>query len=137
MDRMNRTALHHAALENDVATVEALLADGASPDAQDRAGFTPLHFAAQEYAVGAAAALLQADATIDLQNGWGNTALFTAVFNSNGRGELIELLRSHGADPFCVNGSGQTPVGLARLIANHDVAQYFTDLAEYREELQP
>ncbi|MET3905089.1 ankyrin repeat domain-containing protein [Paenarthrobacter sp. 4246] len=130
MDRMNRTALHHAALENDVAAVEQLLADGASPDAQDKAGFTPLHFAAQEYSVEASAALLGAGATVDLQNGWGNTALFTAVFNSNGRGELIKLLRSHGADPLCVNGSGQTPVGLARLIGNYDVAQYFTDVPE-------
>lgn len=49
MDRMN-----HTALENDVATLEALLAEGASPDAHDKAGFTPLHFAAQEYAVAAA-----------------------------------------------------------------------------------
>lgn len=120
---MNRAALHHAALENDVAAVEQLLGDGASPDAQDKAGFTPLHSAAQEYSVEAAAALLGAGATVDLQNGWGNTALFTAVGNSNGRGELIKLLRSHGADPHCVNGSGQTPVGLARLIGNYDVAQ--------------
>ncbi|WP_405472194.1 ankyrin repeat domain-containing protein [Paenarthrobacter ilicis] len=130
MDRMNRTALHHAALENDVATVEALLVDGASADAQDKAGSTPLHFAAQEYAVAAAAALLRAGATVDRQNSWGNTALFTAVYNSNGRGELIKLLRSYGADPHSVNGSGKTPVGLARLIGNHDVAQYFSDVAE-------
>ncbi|MGO4247777.1 ankyrin repeat domain-containing protein [Paenarthrobacter sp. RAF54_2] len=108
-------------MENDVATAEAHLADGASPDAQDKAGFTPLHFAAQEYAVAAAAALLRAGATVDLQNGWGNTALFTAVGNSNGRGELIKLLLSYGADPFCINGGGKTPVGFARLIGNYDV----------------
>lgn len=52
------------------------------------------------------------------------------MFNSKGRGELIKLLRSHGADPLHSNASGQTPVRLARLIANYDVAQFFEDIAE-------
>lgn len=43
MDGMNRTALHHATLDNDVAAIEQLIGDGASPDAQDKAGFKPLH----------------------------------------------------------------------------------------------
>lgn len=103
------------------------LSDPASPRTKPVSRPT---FAAQEHSVVAASALLDAGATVDLQNGWGNTALFTAAGNSNGRGELIELLRSHGADPHSVNGSGQTPVGLARLIGNYDVAQYFTDIAE-------
>lgn len=54
--------------------------------------------------------------------------LWVAVFNSKGRGELIGLLRAHGADPLHANASGQGPVGLARLIANYDVAQYFADV---------
>jgi len=41
----------------------------------------------------------------------------------------IELLRERGADPQRENLSGQTPVGIARLIANYDVARFFTDLA--------
>ncbi|HZM82946.1 MAG TPA: ankyrin repeat domain-containing protein [Candidatus Limnocylindrales bacterium] len=61
-------------------------------------------------------------------NKFGNTPLFVAVFNSQGRGDLIQLLRGAGADPFKQNSSGQTPVGLARLIANYDVAQFFVDL---------
>jgi hypothetical protein len=51
-----------------------------------------------------------------------------AVFNSKGRGALIELLRSRGADPLGANKAGQTPAGLARLIGNSDVAGYFADL---------
>lgn len=93
-------------------------------------GFTPLHFAAQQYSLSATAALLNAGATVDIENAFGTTALFVAVFNSNGRGELIGLLRSHGADPLQSNASGQTPVGLARLIANYDVAQFFKDIAK-------
>jgi hypothetical protein len=41
---------------------------------------------------------------------------------------MIDLLRSRGADPLRANMTGQTPVGLARLIGNYDVAQYFQDL---------
>ncbi|HTI26080.1 MAG TPA: hypothetical protein VL652_34145 [Kutzneria sp.] len=54
--------------------------------------------------------------------------MWTAVFESRGHGELIELLRAAGADPHAVNRSGQNPLGLARLIVNYDVRQYFADL---------
>lgn len=67
---------------------------------------------------------------MDAVNSYGNTPLFTAVFNSRGHGELIKLLRHHGADPSRPNSTGQTPIGLARLIANYDVAQFFADLID-------
>ena len=127
---MERTALHYAALDDDVPAVLALLAEGVSPDAQDKSGFTPLHFAAQECSVRAASALLDAGATVDVGNAFGNTPLFVAVFNSKSRGEMIKLLRSRRADPLWANTSGQTPVGLARLIGNYDIGQYFADVAE-------
>jgi ankyrin repeat protein len=92
-------------------------------------GFTPLHFAAQEHAARVAEVLLEEGAEVDAPNVYGNTPLFVAVFNSRGRGTLIELLRAHGADPHHVNDAGQTPVGLARLIGNYDVARFFADLA--------
>ncbi len=115
-------------MDDDVSAIGTLLADGESPDVQDEQGFTPLHFAAQQFSLSAAVALLSAGATIDVENAFGNTPLFVAVFNSKGRGELIELLRSHGADPLHINTSGQTPVGLARLIASFDAAQFFSDV---------
>ncbi|MFF9362381.1 ankyrin repeat domain-containing protein [Streptomyces griseoluteus] len=127
-DRQGRTSLHAAALRGDLAEVEQLVGSGADPGAADRSGFTPLHLAAQEGHVDAAQALLDAGAEIDQKNKFGNTALFVAVFNSRGRGDLISLLRERGADPMAENASGQTPLGLARLIANFDVAQYFADL---------
>lgn len=130
MTSPGRTALHAAVIANDIVTLEELLSRGESPDVPDHLGFTPLHLAAQQWSVSAAEALLGAGATVDLENAFGNTPLFVAVFNSNGRGELIHLLRSQGADPFHANRSGQTPAGLARLIANYDVAQWFTDLRE-------
>lgn len=129
-ERDGRFPLHHAALGHDAVEVVARIAAGDDPDVQDRAGFTPLHFAAQEQALDAARALLDHGADVDAVNSYGNTPLFVAVFNSRGDGELIRLLREHGADPLRANESGQTPVGLARLIGNHDVAQFFEDVPE-------
>jgi uncharacterized protein len=128
LDRAGRTPLHYAALEDDVERVVALLAEGADADAADRQGFTPLHLACQQGAAAAARALLDVGASVDSVNAFGKTPLLVAVFNSRGRGDLIELLRERGADPLIANHAGQTPAGLARLIGNYDVAQYFTDL---------
>ena len=128
MDRAGRVPLHYAALINDVSVIGDLIAQGSSPDVQDKRGFTPLHFAAQEYSLAAASALLDAGASVDTENSFGNTPLFTAVFNAKGRGELIALLRSRGADPLHINHSGQSPLGLARLIGNYVVADFFLDV---------
>ncbi|MCW2787314.1 MAG: hypothetical protein JWP74_3831 [Marmoricola sp.] len=130
MSLVKRSALHYAARDDDAAKVQALLADGESPDVQDEQGFTPLHLAAQEYSLSAATALLAAGAQVDVENAFGNTPLSVAVFGSNGRGGIIQLLRARGADPKHENSSGQSPVGLARLIANYDVAQFFLDVPE-------
>lgn len=127
-DRQGRTPLHTAALRGDLAEIERLIAAGADPSVGDNNGFTPLHLAAQEGQTDAARALLNGGAEVDKRNGFGNTALFVAVFNSRGRGDLIALLREHGADPAAENANRQTPLGLAHLIANFDVAQYFGDL---------
>lgn len=73
--------------------------------------------------------LLKHGALVDLINQFGNTPLFVAVFNSRGKGAMIKLLRRYGADPDKANNHGQTPIGLARLIGNNDVAQFFDDLS--------
>lgn len=129
LDPANRAPLHYAALEDDAEYVRSLLAAGADPELADRQGFTALHLAAQEYAVASAEVLLKAGATVDPKNLWGNTPLFVAVFNSRGRGDMIHLLRATGADPLLANNSGQTPLGLALLIDNYDVRQYFRDVS--------
>lgn len=62
--------------------------------------------------------LLAAGAPVDAVNAHGNTPLWTAVFNSRGSGDIIHLLRQHGANPWLQNRAGKTPVDLARTIAN-------------------
>ena len=129
VDRAGRVPLHYAALENDIVRVNELLAHGADPNSADADDFTPLHFASQQGALEAARILLNNGAAVDQINVHGNTPLWMAVFSSKGKGELIQLLRSKGADPFHRNRAGKTPVGLARQIANYDVARFFADLA--------
>ena len=128
VDRYGRTTLHYAALEADVGQVEALLADGLFPGAPEDDGSSPLHFAVQSASLRTCAALLKAGATVDARDANGNTPLFRAVFDSRGNGELIGLLREHGADPVVKNNYGVSPVSLARSIANFDVQQFFEDL---------
>lgn len=128
VDRKGRSGLHYSTLEGAVDQARALLAAGQDPNLGDRDGFVPLHLAAQQRNVEVAEVLLDAGAVVDVVNKYGNTPLFVAVFNSQGRGNAIQLLRRRGADPRKVNDSGQTPVGLARLIANYDVKQFFEDV---------
>jgi ankyrin repeat protein len=127
-DRMFRTELHYAASDRDVKKVKELISLGTDVNAQDSAGWTPLHFAAQSQSTEIAHILIDAGAEVDIKDILGNTPLSKAVFNYTDDGSLVELLRKCGADPFARNNYGQTPVGLARLIANYDVAKFFEDL---------
>jgi len=128
VDRQGRSELHYSALEGTADQTRELLAAGQDPNLADRDGFVPLHLAAQQGNVEVAEVLLEAGAIVDAVNKYGNTPLFVAVFNSKGQGDVIQLLRRYGANPRRGNGSGQTPVGLARLIANYDVKQFFDDV---------
>jgi ankyrin repeat protein len=130
VDHYGRTDLHYAACEGNLVKVRALLAFGAQVDAPDDNGWTPLHFAAQAHAVAVAETLLTAGASVDSRDSRGNTPLINAVFNSRGHGDLIALLRRHGADPNIANAYGVSPVALARSIGNFEVKHCFIDLPE-------
>jgi uncharacterized protein len=129
-DRDRRSALHYAATSGDLGEVVRLIAAGADVRCVDRYGWTPLHFAVQSRNAAVAAALLDAGAEVDARDEHGNTPLFRAVFNSRGEGEVIGLLRERGADPHAANHDGQSPLALAQLIANYDVARHFRDVPQ-------
>jgi uncharacterized protein len=126
--RFGRTELHYAAVDKDAAEVQRLLDEGADPNVRDSAGMTPLHFACQMGATDAARALLEAGADVDSVDVHGNTPLWKAIFASKGEGELIGLLRDHGADPYLTNRYGKSPVEVARSTGGADVARFFADL---------
>jgi ankyrin repeat protein len=123
-----RTPLHYAAADGDAVRASELLTAGLDPGAPDDKGWTPLHFAAQANSEAVTRLLLDAGAAVDPQDADGNTPLARAVFSSKGTGAVIELLRSRGADPHRRNSHGMSPLGLARTIANYDVARFFRDL---------
>ena len=132
-DEDGRTPLINAALDqegNGAAIIRELLGHNPDLNAQDHAGWSALHFAAQENALEVATSLLESGAFVDPADAHGNTPLMKAVFTSRGDGHMIQLLRGRNADPYVRNNDGQTPVELARLINNSDVAQFFADLPE-------
>ena len=128
VDNYGRTPLRYAAAEGRLDEVKRLLAEGSEPNAQDDDGWSPLHFAAQSNSPSVTEVLHAAGAKTELRDSFGNTPLSNAVFSSRGERSVINLLRSAGADPNAVNEHGVTPLGLARTIANYDVAQFFADL---------
>lgn len=128
LDGLGRTLLHYAAGDARPDRVAELLTSGADANARDDNGWTALHFAAQARSPECVDLLLRAGADPSLQDSDGNTALWRAVYWSGGEGAVIGLLRQAGADPFTLNRHGVSPISLARIIDNHDVAQFFSDL---------
>jgi len=125
-DRMGRTLLMEAAIFKHYEICKMLISKGADVNAKEKARhWTALHFAAQEYDPRITAVLLENGAEVDPQDTYGNTPLSEAVFNSRGRGEVIELLLENGADRNIKNKSGVSPLDLARMIDNFNVKQFF------------
>jgi len=127
-DEYGRSALHYAALDGDAENALSLIRSGTDINLADKNGWTPLHFAAQAQSVAVARVLVENGAMVDPHDSHGNTPLFRAVFESRGRGEMIQFLLGKGADPNLKNKAGQTPVGLARLIGNFNVKRFFEDM---------
>jgi ankyrin repeat protein len=54
---------------------------------------------------------------------------FPRQSSNRDRGEVIALLREHGADPARENNYGVSPLKLAHTVANFDVRQFVADLS--------
>jgi ankyrin repeat protein len=116
-DRAGRIPLHYAALEGDLAAVQAELDAGADVGAPDRAGYTPLHFASQSAAASVVERLIERGAPLESEDAHGNTPLWTATFNDK-VGECVRVLLDAGANPDHVNRAGTTPRGLAETMGS-------------------
>jgi ankyrin repeat protein len=97
---------------------------GAGINLQDKMGYSALHFASQNNCLEAVQLLLDSGANVDLEDSFGNTPLGRAVFTSEGKGDVIQLLLRNGADKDHKNKHRISPLDLAQKISNYDVAKY-------------
>ena len=128
------TALHWAAIRNNLEIGRLLLRSGANVNAATRiGGLTPLFLAASTGSVAMVSELLKAGANAQASNSVnGTTALMKAA--AAGNAETVKLLLEHGADPNVKEtGLGQTALMFA---AAADRADAVTLLAAHRADLK-
>jgi ankyrin repeat protein len=107
----DKTPLHTAAWEQNVAVVRVLLEAGADvQSASPSTGHTPLYLACCRNDLAMARLLLIKMAKVNVTCG-GETPLHRAVFSSP---ELVALLLEYGADRNAKNSDGRIPIEIAR-----------------------
>jgi ankyrin repeat protein len=112
-DDEGRPPLVSAVLGGSLALMGLLLESGADVNARDDHGWTALHFTAEEVLPEMASLLIAKGADVDAQDEEGNTPLARAIFSARGRGDVVRLLRQHGAKPDIPNRAGETPRQMA------------------------
>ncbi|WEA00359.1 ankyrin repeat domain-containing protein [Mucilaginibacter sp. SJ] len=125
VDSDNRSIIFHAVISGLFDLVSLILSENVAINIKDKKGWYPIHYAVQGYFVEITALLIDKGAEIDVKDDFGNTPLWRAVFASQGRGEIIKLLLSKGADSKKENSSGISPLSLAEKISNYDIKQFF------------
>jgi ankyrin repeat protein len=114
-----------AVINEDIDALEKALPSENIDEQDSESGFTALHYCAQYGNAEMAKILIDNGASVNLKDNYGNTALFKAVFFSQGKTEIIKMLLRAGANPDEENNSGMTPKKLAENIATFDVTEVF------------
>ena len=104
--------------KDDIASPAFLEKVKALPDVNRKfqKGMNLLHFTCEYNQLGLARELINLNINVEEKNNYGNTPLWTAVFNSNGNYDLVDLLLAHGANPNSVNDAQNTPLKFAETI---------------------
>ena len=105
------TNMHRAARDNDVTQIKALVAAGASVEAQDDTKWTPLHWAASQGHTDAIKALVAAGASVEAQTDTKWTPLHYAAWK--GHADAIKALVAAGASVEAQDDDKMTPLHLA------------------------
>jgi hypothetical protein len=122
VDELGCSALHWAALNDNVEVICALLACNAAVDLASSEGQTPLHWAALKGHVRASDALLRRHAAPDVTDRWGFTPLMRAV--QNGHVMLLLLLLRYGAHAMLADHEGHTALHWAVFHRHHTVVDW-------------
>lgn len=117
--------LYEVVLDNNIEEVKKALSNCDVNEQEEATGFTALHYCAQNQYLDIAKLLIDNGAVIDVKDNYGNTPLFKAVFFSEGKTEMIELLLKAGANPNAKNDSDVSPRELAENIGDFDVTKCF------------
>jgi cytohesin len=118
--RDRRTPLHLAALHEDKALAQVLLARGASVNARDIHGRTPLHEVAREGRQDLAELLVASGADADAADAAGLTPLYDAT--DRGWKEVVAVLVNSLADPESRRERASTLLHVAALHGDREVA---------------
>lgn len=116
------TPLHLAAYFGQSDAVEAIIAQGADPNAKSTNGLQnmALHSAVSNDHVNVATLLLMHGAEVNIRQQEGWTPLHGAAHNGNA--EMLNLLLSHGADATAQKDNGETPRETARAAGHSGIA---------------
>lgn len=125
VDNNGYTALHHAALTHDTSITQILTEAFADVNALDKNGETALHVSCREGDVKNAKLLLAFGTDWRIRNWRGNFPIHIAA--EEGQVEVARLLISYEVEVNVLNYDQKTPLGLARLIPNHEMIQLFDE----------
>lgn len=120
-DGDKRTAIIWASFFGQIEILNWLINKRADVNHQDKIGYSCLHFCGQEHQIEAARILLKNGGNPNILDDHDNSPLWTALFNSRGKFDLVRLLILKGADPNSKNKHGRSPNDMAISIYTKEI----------------